>query len=412
MTINTYCQSDQVDASTQKKPPLLTTVEGWIVSNQSDFIQPLSDYLALWPNTSFHPMGEFELRSGLNNLKQTGQPDVIFIDGECDWNVAMTLIQDAMKPLCPIILVTGNSDTNLLRQALRKGVKDVLTIPFDEQELDQILFECAESKKANQKQGQVSIFMNAKGGMGSSVLSTTVAHLLTLEKYSTVLIDTDAQFGCVSELLSTPPKFLLNDALKQVKTMDEYALNGVLTKHASGLRFITSRSDALFNSVPEFSANAFHHFLEQSRSTHSHIIIDMSRGLENWSSPALTMADHVFIVVQQSIPAIREAAVLIKQLRHLFGYQHQQIKVIVNRYSKSINIKPEEIKATLHTDQLLLVPNDYTTVSASSNLGELLATHFEKTQLVKALRDVTHIIAGQSVEESKGLRRFFTFLRS
>ncbi|ELR65891.1 Type II/IV secretion system ATPase TadZ/CpaE, associated with Flp pilus assembly [Photobacterium marinum] len=398
---------------TASKQPLATFIDGWIVSDDVAFINPFEAYISQWPNTRFKPFDEPAFHSQLNNKENLTFPDMIIIDGKIDWVNAAELIKDILGNNTQIILLTENSDTQVLRHALKTGIKDVLTIPFDEEELDQLLYDCAEEKRNSRNQGQVSVFLNAKGGMGATIIATTVAHLIALEQStSSVLIDTDAQFGCTSNLLSTQPNYLLNEALAQVDEIDEFALNGMLTKHESGLKFITSRSTDLVDTLPEFKATAFNRFLLQVRNNFDHVIIDLSRGLENATLPAIAEANNIFIVVQQCIPAIREAAILIKQLKHLLGINQQNIKVIVNRYTKNSEIKPEEIQKSLHVDELILIPNDYQSVNSSTNLGELLATHYDKKPIVSKLKETSDLIMNKTHEEAHGLKRFFSFLRS
>jgi len=398
------------------KQPLVTLLNGWVISNNVQFTSHLSAYISQWSNAKFISITSSEVEHSLSQLKESTTPDLILMDGKDDWqaltiSLKQTLKQDSLIP--DIVLLVDHADTIIMRQALKFGVKDVLTIPFGEEELDQVFFDCAAIKKNNVTLGKVSVFINAKGGMGASIISTTVAHMVTLQHTSPpVLIDTDAQFGCISDLLSTSSKFTLSDALEQTDELDEYALQGLLSKHKSGLRFISSRKDKLFDTIPTHSPLAFNQFLTKLRANFEHIIIDMSRGIEKFTLPALSEAEYIFIVVQQNVPAIREAANLIKQIKHLLGVNDNKFKIIVNRYSKKIEITPDEIKKSLHIDELLLVPNDFQSVSASTNLGELLATHSSKQPIIKEMRAISNIILNKNEKQLKGMKRLFSFIRN
>ncbi|PSW05148.1 AAA family ATPase [Photobacterium lipolyticum] len=396
------------------KQPLATLIDGWIISNDEAFLHHLSSYMGHWPNAKFKCASDFESRTLLNNDRDKTLPDLVIIDGKTDWIAIVNQFNNTNTTnATDIILLAENADTSLLRQALKYGIKDVLSIPFNETELDQILYDCAGKKRNTAQLGEVSVFINAKGGMGASIIATTVAHMLALEKEThSVLIDTDAQFGCIPSLLSAQPKFILSDALNQVEELDEYALDGLLTKHESGLRFISSRNDDLLDKIPTINALAFNRFLLQLRNNFDHVVVDLSRGLENSTLPALAEANNIFIVVQQNVPAISEAAHLIKQLKHLLGINENHLKIIVNRYSKSIDIDPDEIKKTLHVNELILIPNDYQSVSAATNLGELLAINHAKRPIVKGMRIATNCILNKTSDEAHGIKRLFSFLTS
>ncbi|MEH6531029.1 MAG: AAA family ATPase [Photobacterium frigidiphilum] len=398
------------------KQPLVTLLKGWIISNNDQFTSHLSTYISQWSNAKFISMTNSEVEQTLSQLKESTTPDLILMDGKDDWQTLIVSLKQVLKEnsrIPDIVLLVDHADTIIMRQALKFGVKDVLTIPFGEEELDQVFFDCATLKKSDVKLGEISIFINAKGGMGASIIATTVAHMVTLQHTSPpVLIDTDAQFGCIPNLLSTNPKFILSDALEQTDDLDEYALQGLLSKHKSGLRFIASRKDKLFDTIPTHSPLAFNQFLTKLRANFEHIIIDMSRGIEKFTLPALSEAEYIFIVVQQNVPAIREAANLIKQLKHLLGINDKKFKIIVNRYSKKIEITSEEIKKSLHIDELILVPNDFQSVSASTNLGELLATHSSKQPIIKGMRAISNIILNKNEKKLNGIERLFSFIRN
>ncbi|MGF1734574.1 AAA family ATPase [Photobacterium satsumensis] len=395
-----------------KKAHLPASLSGWIVSENKDFVNPLGEYFMQWSNVKFNAITQFSLNSQLKNKSDMKNPDLIIIDGDMDWTFIAAKIKSTLSSKIPVILISNDSSAETLKKAIRIEIKDVLSIPFDQTELDQIIVNCSKSKSENRKQGVTTIFINAKGGMGASIISTSVAHMIALQNESIVLIDPDAQFGSTSSLLSTPPKHTLSEALSQVESLDEYATSGLLTKHESGLRFIPNRTEHLLDAIPDFDSESFREFLEHIKNGFQHIVIDVSRGLDNNISPALSNADNIFIVVQQNIPSLKEASILIRKLKHLFGFNNQQVKIIVNRYSKNLDISPDEIKQSLHCDTILLVPNDYLSVSASTNLGELLATHFDKKPIVKSLKEVANLITNKQETEAKGVKRFFTFLRS
>ncbi|PSW15814.1 Type II/IV secretion system ATPase TadZ/CpaE, associated with Flp pilus assembly [Photobacterium rosenbergii] len=394
-----------------EKKPLATSINIWTISDDDLFIDPLSYYSEQWSNAHFTFLNFEDYCNKLKNQSNYVKPDLVIIDAKSDWvNISNNLKKKISKSL-PILLITDDTNTEILRNALKLEIKDVLSIPFDESELDNLIIKCSELKSINRKQAKTSIFINAKGGMGASIIATSISHILALDGELTVLIDPDAQFGSSSGLLSLIPKYILSDALQQVNTLDEIAISGILTKHDSGLRFIPNRSDHLYDSINDINEQAFGDFLAKLKGSHEHIIIDLSRGLEKQTLPAVADADNVFIVIQQNIPAIKEASILIKQLKHLFGFNQEKIKVIVNRYSKNIDINPDEIKKSLHISDIILVPNDYISVSSSTNLGELLATHFEKKPIVKTLKEITSIITNKYTVEENGFKKVFSFFR-
>ncbi|WP_319531576.1 hypothetical protein, partial [uncultured Cohaesibacter sp.] len=129
----------------------------------------------------------------------------------------------------------------------------------------------------------------------------------------------------------------MSEALEQVEELDDMALEGLLCKHDSGLRLIGSRTDEL-GGASTLTAQTFGLFLTKLRQHYDHVVVDLSRGVEAWNMPAVLEAHRLFMVVQQSLPALRDAALLLRQIRQATGIGNDKLRVVANRYSPRLDI--------------------------------------------------------------------------
>ncbi len=392
---------------------LATSLDCWLVSSNADFQQTLAERLGTWSNVRLHAYSGLHLDDTAGDDTQYQFPDLLLLDGDDDWDALLGEFRSvAGQNHTAVLLFCQGANTGLMRRALRAGVQDVLTLPCDDDELFEALNAAAMSKLQQGRLGQVSVFINGKGGMGATFLATSVAHLLADEsKESTVLIDADSQFGCCNYLLGLQPKFSLQDALLEIDNMDDMSLEGLLCKHKSGLRLISSRTNELAAAEPANPVD-FATFIAKLRRNYDHVVIDLSRGVENWTLPALTEANHLYIVVQQSLPALRDAALLLRQIRHYTGIAPDKLQVIGNRYSRRLDIGPEEFQRTLNINNLILVPNDFNTATASINMGVPINETGKNKPLTKTLRTLAQSLALKGGKPKTGLRALLARLRS
>ena len=81
---------------------------------------------------------------------------------------------------------------------------------------------------------------------------------------------------------------------------------------------------------------------------------------------------------------------LLRQIRHYTGISPDKLQVIANRYSKRLDIGPEEFQRTLNINNLILIPNDFNTATASINMGAPVSEAGRNKPLTKTLRTMAN----------------------
>jgi pilus assembly protein CpaE len=304
---------------------------------------------------------------------------------------------------------------------MRAGARDFLPDPVTPDELLAAISRVASEKSGFETDTSdlVTTFIDAKGGSGGSFLAANFAHICQVDKgLSTLLMDLDRQFAALPQYLDIQPSASLFDALRVVDELDAVAVNGFIARHRSGLGVMAGKHGS-GASYYEFDANKREHeaigdLLDILAGTYQRIVVEVPRHLDEIGAAVLKRSDHIVMVVQQNVPAIRDAARLKKILCTDIGVDADCIKVLVNRYQPNLNTELEDMRSALAVEELFTVPNDYKAVSNSIDMGVPIHELARKSPVTTALAKLPDFLSGKQDVRSKGLltRSLSALLRS
>jgi pilus assembly protein CpaE len=310
----------------------------------------------------------------------------------------------------PLIVLGQESDTTVLRLAMQAGARDLLPLPLVEEDLIAALQRIERDHRVGgaRPDGAVLAFMNARGGSGATLLACNVAHaLVTVSHRRVTLIDLDLQFGTIPVYFDLFPKRGMLQALENFAGLDEIAFNGYLVQHASGLKILGHAAD---DALPTHtvSTQQVNQLLNLAVRTSDNVVIDLPRRIDAVNALVIERAQHLAIVVQQSVANLRDATRLIACLRRDLGIARDRMVVVVNRYDKSAGITAEDIRTTLGCAELSLIPNDFETVSACVDTGTPLLVRERNAAVTRAVVTLQSRLGGSEVERPGLLARTFS----
>lgn len=341
-------------------------------------------------------------------------PDLLVLHISHLWREELEAIISRRPERRPALIVVGaSSDAEIMRLAMRAGAIDLLTNPLVTADLLDAVKRVVHERPGavTHSTGQISAFMNAKGGSGATLLAVNVAHILaTQSKQRVALFDLDMQFGTAPLYLDMYPKRGIAQALDNLRSLDELALQGYFSKHASGLDVIShGLEDKIM--THEIGAAEINQLLDIAARSHDHLVIDLPRRIDSMTVAAMQRANRVVLVVQQSVTALRDAARLLSWIRMELGLSKEQLCIVVNRYEKNAPISVDDIRKTLSCDETILIPNDFQSVSECTNSGTPLLNYARNAAITKALMALETRLGGQSAKASgSGLARVFSGL--
>ena len=218
--------------------------------SSTNFKLHLTDELSRCVNVNIEWI-ELELFN-LDLVKSKQIPDLIYIETGDSWAQKVAHVYSSDSNLqhnhTALIVFGDEADTASLKMALRLGATDYFSRSADLEEVYPLLKSIAEEKIYNKKMGDLTLFINTKGGSGSTTLAlNTAIELSSYAKSNVLLVDLDMQFSDSADYLNCKPKYNINDVVESVNDLDELSLEGLVHKHPSGLNYLCFEQGNLKN---------------------------------------------------------------------------------------------------------------------------------------------------------------------
>lgn len=359
----------------------------------------------------FRRLGGYDVKncpaSELPHLDKDKLPDVLLLilhDARAEQELSV-LEQLPISQQVPILAIGPGDDTQLMRKAMRLGVKDYLVAPPDGDECVNAVRSLILQREAGARgpsKSELIAFINAKGGSGASLLAGNVAHLMVSSlKLPTSLVDLDLQFGSLSTHLDLTPERHLLEVINVIDELDSVAVRSYLTKHRDGLEVLLTRADDVI--LPgEVAPQRLARLLRLLRTAFPYVVVDLPRLIDPLTTLVLGEASHVVVVVQQSLAHIRDA----RRLHHIMtmdlGISPSRLTVVVNRYDKKAGVSLEDIAKVLPNVATVTICNDYQHVAKAVDLGKPLSQYAPSAPITAEILRLAERVTGRTVPQRKG----------
>ena len=104
-----------------------------------------------------------------------------------------------------------------------------------------------------------------------------------------------------------------------------------------------------------------------------HLIVDTSNSFDDHTVAALDQSSIIFLISNTDLPSLRNAQRCLSIFERM-GYKKEKIRLLINRYQKSLEIRAKDIEETLGFPVYWFFPNDWPTIINSVNSGVPLST--------------------------------------
>lgn len=307
---------------------------------------------------------------------------------------ARTLRQ--VSPTINLVLLASEATPQVLRDAMRAGVADVLERrPTDEdleeavnraRELTTELRAAASSSvgptERMAKRRVITVF-STKGGSGKSLLATNLAVLLAQEAPDeVVLVDLDLHSGDDAVMMQLLPSWTIGDAAARGSALDTEQLRGFLTTHSSKLKLLAAPSHPA--QADEIKPEAVAHVLSLLRSMFRYVVID---GPAQFTDPLLTAIDQtdlVVVVAMMDVPSIKNLRMTSQTLQDL-GIPRDRMRLVLNRADSKVGLTVKEVESSLGTQVDAQIPSSRE-VPFTVNQGQPIVTERPRSGVSDAIR--------------------------
>lgn len=335
-------------------------------------------------------------------------PDVLLLHASHLWREELGALQQHPAQLRPPLLVCGpQDDRDCMRLAMQAGARDFFPEPVLAHELlaaiGRISLELRDGQACG---GKVIAIMNAKGGSGATMLACNLAHALSARGRRTLLLDLDLQFGSVAHCLDVHPTHSHIEVLQRVNELDGIALHGFCSHFSPTLDVLGGRAGELCL-TQDVQLEQLESLLSLARGSYDWVVVDLPRQIDHLTGIALEQADHVYVVMQQSLSHLKDAARLVRILREDLGVAGERLQVVVNRYDKTAPVSLKDIAEALRCGEPQKLPNDYAVISESQNTGVPLELHAPRAALTQSIAQMSRELLGGEAVAPGLLKRTF-----
>ncbi|WP_261816787.1 AAA family ATPase [Vibrio gallicus] len=388
---------------------LKSQLQIWVVYSHESFKAHLNKQFAGCNNVSLVFMELERLAEGV--LNQSAAPDLLFVQASSDWahNISELYENNGLLQAgnTTLIVFGDEADSIELKTALRIGASDFLSESTTLEGLANLLKTISQEKLSSRHLSELFTFINSKGGCGASTVAMNVAiELAKIESNKVLLLDLDVQFGAIQDYLDLQPQHGLHDVIDGASGLDEVSLESLVSKHSSNLYFLNFQQ--LHPIENELKARDLHRVIPLLRQYYTHIVADLSRGIEANYGSLISLATKNYLIAQQGYVSLKNTNDMVSVLELEFGTPKNQLEVVINRYDKKHQLKITDIEEALGDVRVHVLPNDYKTVNESSNLGKPFAMNKKSTPISNAVTQLALSIVPQSESQTSWLKKLFS----
>jgi pilus assembly protein CpaE len=298
---------------------------------------------------------------------------------------------------CPSTAIISAGDAtspDLILRTLRAGAREFLRLPISTEELRTVLDRVADlsSKhiEAPKSKGRMIAVFSSKGGCGTSFIATNFASSISAK---TVLVDLNLQAGDLPLFLGVDSKYSIADMCEKRARLDDELINTLVTPYSSKLHLLAAPKEA--DSADEIEPQHIFEVLQKLRESYDYVVLDPQHTFDSITLAALDQSDEIILVLTLDIPAIRSTQRALEIFDRL-GYPRKKIRIVVNRWSKQIELDLRQVEKFLGEPVIGYVPSDYQTTVNSINLGTPLVQSDPNSKIALEIRRIASQLAAST----------------
>lgn len=362
-----------------------------IISRNENRLQELRGLLKEWDGS----MPVATLTAGVDKvfaLIQQSPPDVLIVEAECAGDDELSHLDMLTEhfPNMTVMLLCSTPTAEVMQHAMRLGIRELLAEPLKREQVHEAMQRAhrrSQGRLDTAKLGRVMSWIGCKGGSGQTFLASNFAYALSCADQTRVaLIDLNLQFGdAVLFLADHKPKLTVADVASSSSRLDAALLG-------SSMAHLTPNLDAL--GAPESLEAATHVKPDQvetiirlAAQNYDYVVMDLGRNMDSRTLRALDLSDDIFMVVQLTLPFIRDCKRLLETMDAL-GQSREKLHLVVNRYERGGEITLEKLESALGRKVFQTIPNSYAAVATSVNQGRPLLAIAKTDPVTRALIEV------------------------
>ena len=305
------------------------------------------------------------------------RPAVVVLgpDVPLDGALRLATVFDVRFPDIAVLLV-ADADADLMLQAMRAGVRDIVSPAVEPHQLRIVLQRSVQATEGRRRdpepteggtrRGRVIGVFSPKGGVGKTTLATNIAvGLGKTAPMSVVIVDLDLQFGDVASGLDLDPEHTVTDAVTRAAAQDSMVLKAFLTLHTAGIYALCAPRDPI--EADSIEADQVGRLIRQLADQFDYVVVDTAPGLGECTLAALEECTDGVWVTGMDVPGVRGLRSSLEVLGRL-GLLPETRHLILNMADAKAGLSVRDVEATVGVPVDVSVPRS-PAISYSTNRG-------------------------------------------
>lgn len=279
--------------------------------------------------------------NGIMGLQVATQqsPDLVILDvmlpGLDGFEVCRRLRTGAKTAKIPIIMLSGKAQASDRDTGLKMGANEYLVKPVDRHQLISVIGRLLQETQAKtQKKAKVYAFIGARGGAGTSTVTTNVSVALEKTGHSVILVDLNPSYSALAEMLGLNAEKSIAGLFRNTSgIIDVEELKNLFVFHDSGLRLLWGESYP--DESDSYTPGNIRTLVSELEGLADFIIIDIPSSPSENAVAAIELSDTLFLVAGANKESLERIGISISRLAR-YGVGQEKVKlVLVDRTGNS-----------------------------------------------------------------------------
>jgi pilus assembly protein CpaE len=291
-------------------------------------------------------------------------------------------------PHIGVVLVVSTLDPQLLVDAMRAGVNEVVADPVTTDDVKKAIERVA-GERTHVEAGKIYGFVGAKGGVGTTTIAVNVATALgAISKPARCLIiDCHRTGGDASLFLGAEPRFSIVDALQNTHRLDHVFFKNLVTQVAPSTDLLASPEHASAGSFDD----GIQRVLSSASFIYKHTVLDLTRS-DDTVLHSLDLLTTIYIVANQELATVKSTNRLAATLRERYG--RGKVGLVLSRSDGQADIGQADVEKAAGCAVVCAFPSDYRMALQALNKGRPLALE-NHNELSTSLKRFAYQLAGE-----------------
>jgi pilus assembly protein CpaE len=251
----------------------------------------------------------------------------------------------------------------------------------------------------------MTLVFSAKGGCGTTTVSTNLAEALAEDSSKTVcLVDLDLQFGDVAVAPQIDPVKTISDAIRMQQSLDLKGIRSLVTQHKPNLHVLLAPLDP--SDLEFITPDLAQRILRGLKDSYDYVVVDAPPAFTEVILRAFDLADNYLLLTTLDTPSLKNLKVTLGTLQAL-GMPRSKWNVVVNRSTAKAGISVADVQKAIGIEIAAQIPGS-DVVPISTNQGKTVLEANGRHPVAQAIRGIAGTLYGAPFD-APVRRRLFSF---